>query len=197
MRFHILTKLYDPYSRLLFNKVFEKIVTTIPFQASQSLLDIGCGPGNLLLKIGKSHQDLKLTGIDIDPELLKIAYKKLKSISSIKLIQTSATQLPFNNEIFDIIVTTLVLHHLDTEQKQQAIKEMYRVLKTNGTLWCFDFGPSTNLFAKIIMKVFRHIEKIDDNISGKIIQMLQETGFQELKTQWNTYGIFTLLSAKK
>ncbi|MDP2624971.1 MAG: class I SAM-dependent methyltransferase, partial [Candidatus Peregrinibacteria bacterium] len=120
-----------------------KIVNTIELHPNDKLLDVACGPGTLLFKIYTLHPSLKLTGLDIDPEILEIARKKSKGQSGIQFIEASATQMPLKDKSFDVITSTLAFHHLTTQQKQDALSEICRLLKPGGTFWLFDFAKPT------------------------------------------------------
>ena len=173
------------------------MVHTIVFPPSGSMLDVACGPGNLLLKIHKKHPALQLTGLDIDPAILHIASKKTRGLSNIKLVESSATKLPFKDNQFAIVTSSLAFHHLDSEQKQEAFKEIFRVLKPGGNFWLFDFAKPETILGKFLAKIYRHIEETDDGIKNRLPSMYKNAGFQNIKTYWSSYGMISLLSGQK
>jgi ubiquinone/menaquinone biosynthesis C-methylase UbiE len=90
------------------------------------ILDIGCGNARNLKPF--LEKCFECTGIDSSKELIKIA----KEQKSIKLLQASATKLPFPNESFDYAICLAVLHHLKPKEHEKALKEIKRVLKPGG-----------------------------------------------------------------
>ncbi|MGL5279084.1 MAG: class I SAM-dependent methyltransferase [Cetobacterium sp.] len=94
-----------------------------------TLLDLGTGKGDLLLKIMKKNRVLKLIGLDISPEMIKIALSKRLPID---FIIGDSEALPFKNSSIDIITCINSFHHYSNPEK--SISEIARVLKSNGTL---------------------------------------------------------------
>jgi len=96
-------------------------------QSNQNILEIGCGTGIFTEKISK--QGSKITAIDLSEDLLKRA--KSKNIPNCHFEQGDAHQLKYQNESFDVVIGSSILHHLDV---QTVLNEIYRVLKNNGKL---------------------------------------------------------------
>jgi ubiquinone/menaquinone biosynthesis C-methylase UbiE len=92
---------------------------------NKKALDLGCGPGDFTLRL--SSLGLTIIGIDISQDLLKI--NKQKNPTSV-FICGDAENLPFENEKFDVVVATFLLHHFRTHER--VMKELYRVLKGGG-----------------------------------------------------------------
>lgn len=197
LRFHLLTRMYDPCARLLFGRAFRRIAETIPVARDMRVLDVGCGPGNLLIALSEKEPFLHLTGLDIDPEILAVAKKKRRMSKAVQFLEANATKIPIADGQMDIVVSSLAFHHLSTEQKQEALREIYRVLKPGGMFWLFDFLPARTWFARLLSLVYRYFEEIDDSISGKLEEMIDEAHFLNRTRQWDTCGMIGLLSAKK
>lgn len=104
---------------------YKQVLGQIPNSQELKILDIGCGDGVLLSLV---HQKTKaqLFGIDLDDKSLKIAKTKVKA----KFIKSSAYQLPFNNDFFDIVIAGEVIEHLKKPEKM--IAEIKRVLKPSA-----------------------------------------------------------------
>jgi len=151
--YDLLTPFYDFFLNILGFGYKErvKIVELLELKPSENLLDIGCGSGSLVIVAKKLHPENHITGSDIDEKILKIAEKKIKKENlGIKLIKTSAAKLPFNDSSFDVIVSSLVFHHLSLETKRLAITEIKRVLKKEGRFLLVDFGKANRLWMKLL-----------------------------------------------
>ena len=71
--------------------------------------------------------------IDADQKALAIAKNKsIKSNIEIRFDKSYIQKLPYNSNYFDIVYSSLVFHHLDAKTKQDAMKEIFRVLKPGG-----------------------------------------------------------------
>ena len=103
------------------------------------LLDIGTGPGRLLVAIRKTLPDTELVGVDISTAMVAQAERNTKTYgqdSGIKVGVADANALPFADGTFDRVVSTGSLHHWKTPL--QALSEAHRVLKANGYVLLYD-----------------------------------------------------------
>jgi len=97
------------------------------FPSNSLILDIGCGNGKYM----NYRNDIYMKGIDISQELVKICINK-----GFDVIKGNMTELPFNDNEFDGIISIASYHHLDNDQdRKKSLNEIYRVLKNGGI--CF------------------------------------------------------------
>jgi ubiquinone/menaquinone biosynthesis C-methylase UbiE len=193
---HCLTRFYDPLVSLFLGNTFKKMVRALTLNGNEKLLDLGCGSGNLLAEIKTRKPSTDLVGVDIDSNILNIAGKK-KILRDVDFIESSITELPFANETFDVAVSSLVFHHLSCDQKKEALNEIFRVLKSGGVFWYFDFGNPVNLFGRLFTWGVKFIEDIEDNVKNRAPAMIVNAGFHSVKRHWTSYGSLVLLSAVK
>ncbi len=130
------------------------------------ILDIGTGTGIIALEFAKrvGNED-EVIGIDISESMLKIAKKKAKEIgvNNIKFKVGSFTNIPLTNESVDIIVSSAALHHVKPQEKLNAFKEMWRVLKIGGRIVINDAMYENEEWRSIFIDMDllkRHLEKI-------------------------------------
>jgi len=99
------------------------------------LLDVGCGVGISMLPFVKNG--FECIGIDISPIQLKFARKFARKHNvKFRLKVGNVTKLPFDDNVFDYVISTAVIHHLDNKKKRlSALLELKRVLKQNGRLF--------------------------------------------------------------
>jgi ubiquinone/menaquinone biosynthesis C-methylase UbiE len=116
----------------------------------ESVLDVGCGTGTLTRKAAAEvGPDAKVVGIDASPEMIETARKKAaKSAPGIDFQVAPIEKLPFADAEFDVVLSSLMLHHLPDDLKEQGLAEVRRVLKPTGRLIAVDilgfpgpFGP--------------------------------------------------------
>ena len=99
---------------------------TKSLNSGMKVLEIGCGTGFFTKEIVK--KTIQLTAIDISPELVAVAKRSILN-SNVTFIIENAYQMTFDEQTFDAVIGSSVLHHLDVNP---ALKEFYRVLKPGG-----------------------------------------------------------------
>jgi ubiquinone/menaquinone biosynthesis C-methylase UbiE len=123
------------------------------YRPAGTLLDIGCGPGNLLREISNSYPEMQLVGLDISPEMIVLAEKRLPR--SVKLVCADAARTPLQDDSIDFIISSGALHHW--QDAGQVFSEVQRVLAPGGRFLLLDLrrDPSRVLFgAAKFMSVF-------------------------------------------
>ncbi len=143
LHFHWLTRWYDPMMRCLFPESGTKaaLIALAHIQPGQIVLDVGCGTGTLTVQIKQTEPGAIVYGLDTDLQVLDIARRKAEQAGeAIILQQGTATCLPYPDGSFDLVFSSLMLHHLTRQDKQQMLREAFRVLKPGGELHIADFG---------------------------------------------------------
>lgn len=109
--------------KTIFNLHFNEL------QYCKNIIDLGCGSGNLVLKLAKNVQ--KVTGVDISEVSLNYIRKQAKNLNNIKLINADITQLDtIKSNTYDG-VSSMICAHL-TDNFENHIKEAHRILKPGG-----------------------------------------------------------------
>jgi ubiquinone/menaquinone biosynthesis C-methylase UbiE len=122
----------------------ERALGLTHLSAGESVLDVGCGTGTLALaakrQVGRTGHVL---GIDASPEMISRAGKKaIKAGLEVDFRNALVESLPFCDGQFDVVLSTLMLHHLPGKLRSQCAAEVRRVLKPGGRLLAIDFGTS-------------------------------------------------------
>lgn len=198
LSFRWLTPLYDPLLKwIMREETFKrKLTSQANIQPGMTVLDLGCGTGTLTLMIKRAHPNADVTGLDGDPQVLDIARDKSRGVN-IQWDEGLASSLPYPDSVFDRVVTSLVIHHLVTDDKRLAFKEIYRVLKPHGELHLVDFGPPHSSLTRMIRKFLRGFEEADDNLDGLIPRFIKEAGFGSVNETEHFTTIFGPLSMIK
>lgn len=111
-------------------KVATRIVEHYKLEGSPKILDIGCGKGYLLYDLLKVIPDAEIYGIDISE--YAVENSKLEIKKNLKI--GSATNLPWEDDFFDLVISINTLHCLHSYDLYLALKEMERVGKKNKYL---------------------------------------------------------------
>src|SRR5262245_42032238 len=102
-----------------------------------ALIDIGCGAGNLSLKLREYLPRLDVTLIDLSQPMLARANQRLGS--GVRAIQGDIREVSLAPESFDIAVGAAVFHHLREENEWRSVfGKVYRSLRTGGSFWISD-----------------------------------------------------------
>ena len=154
----------------------EKMLRLARLEPGESVLDVGCGTGTLAIA-AKRHVGPtgSVCGIDASPEMIARASKKARKADVDILFQNAlAEALPFPDAHFDAVLTTVMLHHLPRQTRQQCAFEMRRVLKPSGRVLAVDFAKPTRERRSVIGHFHRH-GHVD---LGDIIGLLSEAGLK-------------------
>ncbi len=181
----------------------ERVLEKARIQPDERLLDVGCGTATLLLAAKSRYPTLSAIGIDSDERVLALARKKIQRKGlEVEVMQARAEALPFDSSSFDVVVSTLIFHHLPTEIKKQAMREIHRVLRSGGRFLLADFAKPQGLvltvvFAFATLMGSDEIQYLQDNKAGKPPLFLEEAGFavQELLPRYK--GVQFLLATKE
>jgi len=105
---------------------------------SGRVLDVGTGPGRLPLLIASKNKYLSVTGLDLSPDMVKIASRKAAKmrLENLDFKVGNASSLPFGDREFDLVISTLSFHHW--KAPEAALGEIHRVLREGGEAWIFD-----------------------------------------------------------
>jgi len=98
------------------------------------VLDVGCGPGHLVERL--VDRGLTVSAIDLDPAMIERAVRRIGARA--ELVAADVVSLPFADASFDLVVSTLSMHHW--ADHQGGLGEIRRVLKPAGRALIFDFG---------------------------------------------------------
>jgi ubiquinone/menaquinone biosynthesis C-methylase UbiE len=192
-----LTPLYDPLQRWVMREdQFKRhLIRQAQIEPGHRVLDLGCGTGTLTILIKQTHPQSDVVGLDGDPTILAIARAKAtKAGVDIAFDHGMAFQMPYPDHSFDRVLSSLVLHHLTTENKQRALREVFRVLRPGGEVHVVDFGKPHTVWARIISRIMRRFEQVGDNIKGVLPTMFRQAGLDRVAETARYATLFGTLS---
>lgn len=109
-----------------------------------TILDLACGPGPLLLELAAIYPECHFIGADLSPTMLECLTKEAKRqrLKNVSVLCEDIRFLPsLNNQKVDLIITTSALHHIPDEgMLKQVFNKMQNLLKPDGGFYIFDFG---------------------------------------------------------
>jgi len=132
--FDAVSQFYDhPLAQqLYYGRIHNILITEIEHLEPSTVLDVGCGTGELLSKFSELWPETKLIGLDLSAKMIEVAQAKDYADCESEFIEGSVYDIPLESESVDLITSSISSHfYTDIEQ---ALSEFYRVLKPGGTL---------------------------------------------------------------
>jgi ubiquinone/menaquinone biosynthesis C-methylase UbiE len=202
LRFPALTGIYDPVIRLTtredrFKRMLVGQAGTAP---GQRVLDLGCGTGTLAIQVKRGQPGAEVVGLDADPQMLARARSKAAEAGvEIGLDEGNATALPYEDESFDRVLSTLFFHHLDPGPKRQTVREIGRVLRRGGELHVADWGRPADPAMALAFLAIRALDGFSntrDNVRGALPEIFEQFGLRgavetgRLRTMLGTLSLY-------
>jgi len=171
---------YDPVSRLLgFGSYQRALVEQARVRPGGSVLEIGCGTGNLTLLAKRMHPAANVVGLDPDPAALARARRKAaRKGLSVGLDLGFAQELPYPDAWFDLVLSAFMFHHLGPDEKRGSLREARRVLKPGGSLHMLDFGEGQASPGGFFLHRPRRRGRTDHR-SESVTALMRGAGFDE------------------
>lgn len=111
---------------------------------AKTVIDMGCGSGQLLLKIAQLHPNISFTGLDLSESMLERAEKNriALGIQNVKFVSQNICDLKdFGSKSQDAVISSLAMHHLpDLDHLEQMLSEVKRVVTASQRVFLFDHG---------------------------------------------------------
>lgn len=171
---------YDKKWSFYIDATTRETVARLNLRPTDRVLDVGCGTGSLLYYLVSSYPKAQLSGIDLVPEMLAIARRRLPP--SIELREGSVEHLPFEDEQFDIVVSCSMFHYI--HNPITALRQIHRVLRSGGQLvitdWCDDY-----IACRICDLYLRLFNRAHFKTYGKkeCLRLLEEADYTEVKVE--------------
>lgn len=186
-------------------KIFKRaLIAQAEIESGAEVLDVACGTGTLAIWLKARHPEASVTGIDGDPSILKIARIKTdKAGVAIHFDQGLSSDMPYSNDKFDAVVSSLFFHHLSREMKERTASEIHRVVKPGGMVHIADWGKPDNLLMGLLyygIQLLDGFANTNDNRQGLLLQIIENAGFEDvqLRQSFSTmFGTMALYSGRK
>jgi ubiquinone/menaquinone biosynthesis C-methylase UbiE len=206
LRFSTLTHVYDPLIRVTTRESLFKrrLVQHASPEPGQRVLDLGCGTGTLALLVKERQPAADVVGLDADPEMLDQAGSKAERADvELRLDQGFSTELPYPEESFDLVLSTLFFHHLDLDSKRRTAREISRVLRPGGDLHVADWGrPSDPVMAVAFLgvRLLDGFETTREDARGELPAIFEAAGLERARQTdrlRTTFGTLALYRARR
>jgi len=145
----------------------------------ERLIDVGCGTGELAMMAARIVSARpgagEAIGIDATPGMIEIARRRARQAGSAARFELGVAEaLPLADGVAQAVTSSFFFHHLPTEVKREAMREMWRVLAPGGRLVITDYGWArglVGLVASLPMR-FNFHEYVRGQLNGELERII-------------------------
>lgn len=193
-------------------------------EAPKSVLDLGCGDGILSLIVAGLDENASITLVDGSQEMLDRAAERLGPQGNFTCLRSSFQELAKNDPLegsFDLVMSSLAIHHLNREDKTSLYKYVFSCLKPGGHFINIDvvLAPTDELenwymqvweewivrrkaegktdrdFTDIVRRYHENPDNVPDTLSFQL-KALEETGYAHVDCFYK-HGVFVIFGGRK
>jgi demethylmenaquinone methyltransferase/2-methoxy-6-polyprenyl-1,4-benzoquinol methylase/phosphoethanolamine N-methyltransferase len=172
----------------------ERMLDQSAVRSGDSVLDVGCGTGTLAIaackRVGASGQ---VQGIDPSPTMVSRAQCKADRDHAAARFQIGTIeQIAFPDQTFDLVLSSIMLHHLPDSVKRKGLEEIRRVLKPGGRFFAVDFEPPS-------YPVFAYLTRLHESSPGlrAMVDTVRGAGLTSVEVGPTGYAMLWYLKAKR
>jgi len=201
-----LTALYDPLMALTMReRTFRPALVAAVLSDPRPgvVLDLGCGTGTFAGQLAEADPSVQVLGVDGDEDVLARAREKVTRFGEhVRFSKGLVGSLPIEDASVDVVVASLLLHHLSPTAKLVALREAHRVLIPAGRLVIADWGQAQDSLTAagfFMLRLLDGFENTADHAAGRLPSLIALAGFSNVSVaqQWRTaWGSLQLITAE-
>lgn len=174
---------YDKITPTHRSRFRRKQIGMLNLKEGEKVLEVGCGTATLSMLAKQVTKDTGIVeGIDLACKMLVKAQDKARAFNlQIGLKCASIDALPYPDECFDAVISSLMFHHLPVEVKKRGLEEVYRVLKRGGRFFLSDFCSPHYLTLPIMYLMLIWMAPTRYQLFGKLPGLIEQSRFDTAK----------------
>lgn len=155
--------------------MINSLISSIPFESSKPIkvLDLGCGTGNITSEVKKRYPKARVTCVDLAENMIEISQYKLARYDDIEYQVADLRDFQYGEDNYDLIISSLAMHHLQTDEEKIAIYQRIYDALTDGGVF---------LNADQVLTSSEHLEKVNHE-QWKAF-MLKTLPLDEVEEKW-------------
>lgn len=191
-QYDLWARVYDVVWRRYANRTINALLDRMELGTGTRILNVGCGTGILEQKLLRADGPHTIVGVDASSNMVKRAQAKVGNHPAVTIRRATASDLPFGDDSFDVVVTVSVLHYL--KDPVACLREIRRVLRPTGRVFVVDWSCDYTIM-RLRDAVLRALDPahVRTYTSREVRDLFQEAGLaiQRLDTfRSGTYGLF-------
>jgi tRNA (cmo5U34)-methyltransferase len=182
----------------------EKVLLEQLPKTAKRVLDLGTGDGRLLALVKLQNPDIEAFALDFSDTMLEQAKKRFANDKNVTLVKHDfSITLPAKNlGKFDIVVSSMAIHHLVDEKKRQLYREVFKLLNPKGVFCNLEHvsSPSPNIHDKFLAAIGWTRDSEDP--SNKLLDVetqlkwLRQIGYVNVDCYWKWMELALLVGIK-
>jgi ubiquinone/menaquinone biosynthesis C-methylase UbiE len=177
--------------------VFTRLVVESGARPGDRALDVGCGTGSLTRAMAQAvAPGGTALGVDPSGEAISEA-RRLNTLDNCTYVNGVAEALDAPDDSYDVVVSSLMIHHLSEESRAAAIGEMGRVLRPGGSILVAEFLPPSSRLGRRLLRPFVSPAMLDNRVD-LLDSLVSDAGFEQVRhghTRPWTYYVCALKAA--
>ncbi|MDJ0601923.1 MAG: methyltransferase domain-containing protein [Crocosphaera sp.] len=167
----------------------------IKIDSDTKILDLCCGSGQTTQFLVQKFS--QVTGLDASSTAIDRAKKVVPEANYVEAL---AEKMPFLDQEFDLVHSSVALHEMEAEQLREIIKEVYRVLKPGGIFAFIDLHKPTNVLFWPSLAIFMWLFETETAwklLETDLVNELKTIGFIDCQQQLYAGGSLQVIQARK
>jgi len=190
---------YDLLTRVMsfgrLDTIRDKLIELAAPVPGEIVLDVGCGTGTLAIALHAKVGPGEMHAIDASPEMIEVAKEKSARQGSGVDCQVGLIEaIPFPDDSFDLVTSSLMLHHLPDELKPSGLAEIRRVLKPGGRFMAMDLAMPSHSPLGHLRSILGRAR--GDGTVATLTPMLREAGFDHVEAIPTRHKNFAFIRAR-
>ena len=190
----------------------------------KKILDLGCGNGILSKTLYNQNGNLEIVVTDGSKDMLNEAKKELNGMPVLEFCQISFEEIiqgKFQRGLFDFIVSSFAIHHLNFSQKKKLFKKIFELMNSNAFFinidvveskyenynhWYYDLWKEEIIYKQTLLNLNKSYDQIPEeakkkpenhyDLLGAQLDALKEIGFSAVELHYKS-GVFAIYGGKK
>jgi ubiquinone/menaquinone biosynthesis C-methylase UbiE len=175
----------------------EQTVELAALRPGERALEVGCGTGEVAQRARvRVGADGHVSGIDPSVDMIAQAQRKaIRGGLDIDYRVGAIEALPYAEASFDVVLSSLMMHHLPDALKQAGLTEVWRVLKPGGRLLIVDFERPRHWVSQLAMRVVLHGHL--GRGPERLAEAVAAAGFSDVRSGATRFDFLGFVAAKR